>query len=151
MTLTRVQEKMAWWKSRQPGLTGVLLIELAMSQGYMKAKQMFSRFTNAQSQQVNPLLLSNFGLLDSKRLVFGALQIKDAFELGPVMLGHGLMLTASTCTGKLTLAMGYCREMLSSEVVEKLVQMVMDELVDQAHGMMENASIPIQQMSLSID
>ncbi|MCE1254314.1 MAG: hypothetical protein LWX83_12300 [Anaerolineae bacterium] len=33
-TLKKVQEKMAHWKSRQPGLTGAIIMELAMLQGF---------------------------------------------------------------------------------------------------------------------
>jgi NRPS condensation-like uncharacterized protein len=127
-TLVKVHAQMEGWKSRQPGLTGAMLIELAMLQGYAKAKQMLSRMTTIRSNRVTPLLLSNFGLLDAKRLVFGDLKIDQAFVLGPVMLGHGLMLTASTYIDQLTLAMGYCMGNIEQKQVEALLEQVQQEL-----------------------
>jgi NRPS condensation-like uncharacterized protein len=92
--------------------------------------------------------LNNFGLLDSKRLVFGSLELKDAFELGPVMFGHGLMLTASTYAGKMTLAMGYCREMISPEIMGKLMQTVVDELLGQIEDERIDATLKMAPVSI---
>lgn len=74
-------------------------------------------------------MLSNFGLLDEKRRSFGRTPIRDVFELGPVMFTQGLMLTASTCHERLTLAMGYCQGLISRNVIEGLLQRVDDELI----------------------
>ncbi len=127
-TLEKVKAQMGRWKSRQPGLTGAMLIELAMLQGYAKAKAMIGRMTAPRSNRVTPLLLSNFGLLDAKRLAFDDLKIDGAFVLGPVMFGHGLMLTASTYAGQMTLAMGYCRGNIQQKSVEALLEQVAQEL-----------------------
>jgi NRPS condensation-like uncharacterized protein len=101
---------------------------MAMLQGFAKAKTMIGSMTRVRSNRVTPLLLSNFGLLDEKRLAFGSLEIADAFMLGPVMFGHGVMLTASTIGGQMTLAIGYCQSNIASETIEGLLQQVRMEL-----------------------
>jgi NRPS condensation-like uncharacterized protein len=128
-TLSNVQAQMARWKSRQPGLTGMMLIELAMLQGYAKAKALLGKMTAIRSNRVTPLLLSNFGQLDARRLVFGSLKIQEAYVLGPIMFGHSLMLTASTYAGRMRLAMGYCQGSIEKETVEGLLEQVYQELV----------------------
>jgi NRPS condensation-like uncharacterized protein len=127
-TLAGVQAEMSRLKANQPGLTGAILIEMAMLQGFAKAKTMIGSMTRVRSNRVTPLLLSNFGLLDEKRLAFGSLEIADAFMLGPVMFGHGVMLTASTIGGQMTLAIGYCQSNIASETIEGLLQQVRMEL-----------------------
>jgi NRPS condensation-like uncharacterized protein len=145
-TLLRVQEKMIWWKSRLPGLTGPMLIELVMVQGYQKAKEMLAKMTSGMSQKANPVLLSNFGILEQDRLVFGGLKIREAYELGPVMFGHGLMLTASTYQGQLTLAMGFCEGLIPRENMENMVQMVADELLNRVAWTVPAESLALQPM-----
>jgi NRPS condensation-like uncharacterized protein len=127
-TLAGVQSEMARLKTGLPGLTGAMLIEMAMLQGFAKAKAMIGKMTRVRSNRVTPLLLSNFGLLDAKRLAFGSLEIAEAFMLGPVMFGHGVMLTASTFAGQMTLAIGYCQTNITSEIVENLLEQVRMEL-----------------------
>jgi len=115
-TLAQVSSQMEYWKGRQPGMTGALLLELAMAQGYRRAKRMISRTTSAESEGVNPLLFSNLGLLDAERLDFGGVPAREAFVLGPVMFGHGLMLTASTYAWRMTLALRYCQGTIRQDV-----------------------------------
>ncbi|MCE1254315.1 MAG: hypothetical protein LWX83_12305 [Anaerolineae bacterium] len=86
-------------------------------------------------------MLSNFGLLDKNRLIFAGASIDDAFELGPVMFKHGLMLTASTYNDRLTLASGYCRDYINSAVIEGLLQQVVDELVSLVN---ETLTVPMR-------
>ncbi len=105
-----------------------MLIEMAMLQGFAKARAMIASMTRVRSNRVTPLLLSNFGLLDPQRLAFGSLVIAEAFMLGPVMFGHGVMLTASTFAGQMTLAIGYCQGCIASETVEKMLEQVCGEL-----------------------
>jgi len=127
-TLIQVKNSVSHWKSREPGLTGAMLIELALIGGYRKAKKMIGGMATSTGNQINPLLLSNFGVIDENRLTFGSLQILQAFELGPVMFGHGLMLTASTYRNQMTLAFGYCESNLSRNEIENLIEQVNDEL-----------------------
>ncbi len=126
--LSDVQAQMKRWKSGRPGLTGAMLIELAMLQGFHKANAMLGQMTAVRSNQVNPLLLSNFGLMDESRLVFGSAEIVDAYLLGPVMFKRGLMLTASTYADRLTLAIGYCQGCISASVIEAILEQVWVEL-----------------------
>jgi NRPS condensation-like uncharacterized protein len=139
-TLAKVTAQMGRWKSRQPGLTGAMLIELAMLQGFARAKAMIGGMTTPRSNRVTPLLLSNFGLLDESRLSFGSLNIQAAYVLGPVMFGHGLMLTASTYAHQMTLAMGYCQGCIASETVERLLEQVWQEL----NALLESAAVDFQ-------
>jgi len=44
------------------------------------------------------------------------------------MFGHGVMLTASTFAGQMTLAIGYCQGSIASETVESLLEQVRSEL-----------------------
>jgi NRPS condensation-like uncharacterized protein len=127
-TLAGVQAEMNRLKANQPGLTGAMLIEMAMLQGFAKAKAMIGSMTRVRSNRVTPLLLSNFGLLDAQRLAFSSLEIAEAFMLGPVMFGHGVMLTASTFAGQMTLAIGYCQINIASETIEGLLEQVRMEL-----------------------
>jgi NRPS condensation-like uncharacterized protein len=127
-TLAEVQTTMNHWKSGQPGLTGAMLMELAFVLGYAKGKAQVQQMTAPHGNHVAPLLLSNLGILDASRLVFGDLKIEDAYELGPVMLNNGLMLTASTYNDRLVLGMGYCRSNIPAELVEGLVEAVSCEL-----------------------
>jgi NRPS condensation-like uncharacterized protein len=127
-TLASVKSAMARWKSGQPGLTGAMLMELAFALGYAKGKAQVQRLTTAQGTDLSPLLLSNLGVLDVNRLRFGNVKIESAYELGPIMLNHGLMLTASTWADRLTLGMGYCQGNLAAEIMEGLVEAVKCEL-----------------------
>ena len=127
-TLASVKSTMAHWKSNQPGLTGAMIMELAFALGYAKGKAQVQRIASAHGKDVSPLLLSNLGVLDANRLDFGLLKIESAYELGPIMLNNGLMLTASTYADHLTLGMGYCRGNLAAEIVEGLVEAVKCEL-----------------------
>jgi NRPS condensation-like uncharacterized protein len=129
-TLVGVQSEMGRLKTGLPGLTGAMLIEMAMLQGFAKAKAMIGSMTRVRSNRVTPLLLSNFGLLDPQRLAFGSLEIAEAYMLGPVMLGHGVMLTASTFAGQMTLAIGYCQGCIASETIESLLEQVRQELCE---------------------
>jgi NRPS condensation-like uncharacterized protein len=129
-TLAQVTASTGCWKARQPGLTGVMLIELAMLRGYAAAKAMLGGMAAPKGDRISPLLFSNFGILDSSRLVFGSSQIRGAFVLGPVMFGNGLMLTASTYAGQMTLAMGYCQGRISEEKIEAILETVSQELLD---------------------
>ncbi len=129
-TLAGVQSEMSRLKTGQPGLTGAMLIEMAMLQGFAKAKAMIGSMTRVRSNRITPLLLSNFGLLDAKRLAFGSLEIAEAYMLGPVMFGHGVMLTASTFAGQMTLAIGYCQGCIASETIEGLLDQVRQELCE---------------------
>jgi NRPS condensation-like uncharacterized protein len=129
-TLAGVQSEMSRLKTGQPGLTGAMLIEMAMLQGFAKAKAMIGSMTRVRSNRITPLLLSNFGLLDAKRLAFGSLEIAEAYMLGPVMFGHGVMLTASTFAGQMTLAIGYCQGCIASETIEGLLEQVRQELCE---------------------
>src|SRR5450756_880416 len=64
-TLTGVQAEMDRLKARQPGLTGEVLIEMAMLHGFAKAKAMIGGMTKIRSNRVTPLLLGNLGILDA--------------------------------------------------------------------------------------
>ncbi len=127
-TLAGVQSEMGRLKTGFPGLTGAMLIEMAMLQGFARAKAIIGSMTRVRSNRVTPLLLSNFGLLDPQRLAFGSLEIAEAYMLGPVMFGHGVMLTASTFAGQMTLAIGYCQGCIASETIEGLLEQVCMEL-----------------------
>jgi NRPS condensation-like uncharacterized protein len=145
-TLADVIIKMGRWKASQPGLTGAMLIELAMAQGFAAAKAAIGRMTAVRSNRVTPLLLSNFGILDVKKLIFGSLEIQQAFVLGPIMFGHGLMLTASTYADQMTLAMGYCQGNIEKNLVEALIEQIWQEMLAQiqpVYTIVENASLPI--------
>ncbi|MEA4907231.1 MAG: hypothetical protein VB089_06420 [Anaerolineaceae bacterium] len=127
-TLADVVAHMGRWKARRPGLTGAMLIQLAVLPGFARAKATIGRLTATSSCRVAPLLLSNFGLLDEERLAFGRLPVRQAWMLGPVMFGHGLMLTASTYAGQMTLAMGTCAGSIAPQTVEGLLDRVWQEL-----------------------
>ncbi len=120
-------EEMARWKSRRPGLTGAILMELAMAGGYRRAQAHFNQILPSNNK-VSPLLLSNLGILDAARLCFGSAVVTDAFALTPVMLGHGMLLGVSTYRDTLTLSLGYCRGLLAKETIDGLLDKIMDEL-----------------------
>ena len=128
-TLEQVKAQMQRWKSRRPGLTGAMLIELAMLQGFTRANAMVANMTKANTGQVNPLLLSNFGALDAARLRLGPTEIQDVTLLGPIMLRNGFMLTASTYNQQMTLASGYCTGRLSRPLMESLLEAVYQGLL----------------------
>ena len=66
--------------------------------------------------------MSKSGLLDAHRLAFGSLEIAEAFMPEPVMFGHGVILTASTLAGQMTLVICYCQSWISRETVESLLE-----------------------------
>jgi NRPS condensation-like uncharacterized protein len=125
--LSKVVETMARWKSRRPGVTGAILMELAMAGGYRNAQARFNQMVPMGSK-VSPLLLSNLGILDASRLVFGSAAVLDAFALTPIMLGHGLMLGVSSYRDTLTLSIGYCQGLIAESTIEGLLDRVMQEL-----------------------
>lgn len=125
--LSKVVETMARWKSRRPGLTGAILMELAMAGGYRNAQARFSQMVPIGSK-VSPLLLSNLGILDASRLAFGSAAVLDAIALTPIMLGHGLMLGVSSYRDTLTLSIGYCQGLIAETTIKDLLERVVSEL-----------------------
>ncbi|HMD88033.1 MAG TPA: hypothetical protein VKF38_02615, partial [Anaerolineaceae bacterium] len=127
-TLAKVSAEMLRFKANQPGLTSALLVELVMAGGYAKGKELLSKATSGWSTTINPLLSSNFGVLDAKRLSFGKTQLADAWMYSPIMFGHGLMLGTSTYNDCMTMTIGYCQGVLARQTIEGLLDVIQEEL-----------------------
>jgi NRPS condensation-like uncharacterized protein len=128
-TLTKVSAEMLKFKSNQPGLGSAILVDLVMGRGFAKGKELLSKATSGWSGKINPLLSSNFGILDPKQLSFGSVQLADAWMYSPIMFGHGLMLGTSTFNDRMTLTIGYCQGMLARQTIEGLLDAIVHELL----------------------
>lgn len=142
-TLAQTVAAVNRWKAREPGLTGVMLIDLAMAGGFQNAKKFFGRGDPGQDTLVSPLLLSNLGILDGQRLALADAPVVEAYELGPVMFGHGMMLTASTYQGCLTLAMGFCAGCLDPAVAARLMDSIWEDVAHQGSLMRNEPPAPV--------
>jgi NRPS condensation-like uncharacterized protein len=126
-TLARVVEAMAPLKRDRPGIDGLLLFDLAFSllsfRRLQKATAGAVRFGGGLVPN-----LSNFGVLDPRRLAFGEVEIEDAFMASPVFYPPSVMVGASTVRERLTRTFGYCAAALAPEWAEGLLDGFVDQL-----------------------
>ncbi len=128
-TLSTVSTEMLKFKADQPGLGSALLVNLVMARGFAKGKELLTKATSGWSETLNPLLSSNFGVLDAERLSFGKNSPADAWMYSPIMFGHGLMLGTSTYNNHMTLTIGYCQGLLARQTIEGLLDEIVNELL----------------------
>jgi NRPS condensation-like uncharacterized protein len=145
-TLSRVSAEMLRFKADQPGLASALLVDLVMAGGYAKGKELLSKATSGWGKAINPLLSSNFGILDAKRLSFGKIQPVDAWMYSPIMFGHGLMLGTSTFNDCMTMTIGFCKGILARQTIEGFLDAIRDELLS-----LIDAGLPLPAVSAQMN
>lgn len=74
------------------------------------------------------IILSNFTIIDEKRLDFGVSAIEDAYEVGTISYGRELMLCASTYNNRLTLSTGFCHSNIEQFDIDKIMDAIKSEL-----------------------
>jgi NRPS condensation-like uncharacterized protein len=116
-------------KANRTGLEGMISLSLALRTGFapmrLMAQQM--RGQNIKYGKANPVL-SNFGLIDPRRLDFGDAAVQDAYMLGPTLFAPGLMLAVSTFGGTMTFAVGLAPAATDRGTVERLLDVFDGEL-----------------------
>ena len=144
LTLSKVSAEMLRFKSNQPGLGSAILVDLVLARGFAKGKELLAKATSGWSGTLNPLLSSNFGVLDAKRLSFGSLHLADAWMYCPIMFGHGLMLGTGTFNDRLTMTIGYCQGTLARQTIEGLLDTIVHELLSVIDREPQLPAVPAQ-------
>lgn len=135
VTLSRVSAAMARKKNRNPGYECATGAERAEKLSFRQALTYFrfisklSEFTSNYCFYCSPGL-SNLGLLSRSLLRFGDTVVTDAYIIPPVIRAPGLMLVASSYNGTLTLATGYYKGSVNRRHMEKLLNKIMNELLE---------------------
>lgn len=75
-----------------------------------------------------PPTVMNIGILDEQRLVFGDQVPRAAQILGPVLRAPGFAATVTTYRGELTVCLAYREELVATDLVERALRGMDDEL-----------------------
>jgi NRPS condensation-like uncharacterized protein len=128
-TLERVKEVMNRQKARSP-LVGAYAIGIPFRfMNYPKASAAMQQMTAGRANKgVAMPLLSNFGKLEPERLAFDGSDPTDAYITTPIMFPPYLMLGVTGYRGSLTLTSGYCRDGVGNDSVERILDLVLEEL-----------------------
>ena len=128
-TFLKVKSVMDRMKGSSP-LVGAYAVGIPFRlMNYRKASMVMEQMTLGRANRgVAMPLLSNFGKLEPERLCFDGRRPTDAFITTPVMYPPYLMLGVSGYDGSLTFTSGYCREGVGNDSVEKMMDLVIDEL-----------------------
>jgi NRPS condensation-like uncharacterized protein len=138
-TLSRVVSVMNEIKNGYPGLQSAIGLEriekisfsetLAYYQVPSKIIEMALQCPTYCGDKCIPTL-SNLGFITKSLLKFGANVVTDAYIVPPVVRVPGFLLMVSTYNSIITLAIDYYEATISKDEIEKLLNLIKDELVE---------------------
>lgn len=138
-TLKRVISMMKEIKKEYPGLQSAIGLErieklkyrdtLAYYQASPEAKK--ATFCILYNGDKCVPTLSNLGYLSKSLIKFGNSTVTDAYIVPPVVRAPGLLLMANSYNSVLTFAIGYYKHTVSRENIEKLLNKIRDELIEE--------------------
>mgnify|MGYP001063750606 FL=1 len=128
-TLVRVKESMDTIKSQNPGLSSAAGMELLASKKLSEVKEMYKQQYELALQMGMALpLLTNFGSIADKPIMFGEVQAQDGYITSPIMYAPFFTMGASSYNGRLTFTIGYHSPDTTKEKVEQFLESVVNEL-----------------------
>jgi NRPS condensation-like uncharacterized protein len=138
-TLTRVAKMVKDIKKGYPGLQSAIGLERIEKLSFKDTLAYYQVSPESKRSSYCPLYygdkcvptLSNLGYLSKSLIKFGSNTVYDAYILPPVVRAPGVLLMACSYNSVLTLATGYYKHTVSRENVEKLVDKIKDELVEE--------------------
>lgn len=135
-TLARATAEAARLKTGQPGLGSAFLLEyVGRLQGATGLRRtVVEPMERGRAAGISFPFLSNFGVLDPGRLVFGGVVPDRAIVLGPAGYAPFMMLGVSSYQDTLTLASGYAEGETDGALVARIVQDVAHDLREYAGG-----------------
>lgn len=134
-TLSRVKSFMSFKKDQNPGYqstTGAERAEKFNFRYFLAFSKFMSRYSEMSSQNCHYCSpgLSNVGIISKSLLKFGENVVTEAYFIPPVVRAPGLMLVASSYNGIMTLATGYYKGSVNRNHLEKLLNKIKDELIE---------------------
>lgn len=138
-TLQRVVSMMKEIKKKYPGLQSALGLERIEKLKYRDTLAYYQASPEAKKATFCPLYsgdkcvptLSNLGYLSKSLIQFGSSTVTDAYIVPPVVRAPGLLLMANSYNSVLTFAIGYYKHTVSRENIEKLLNKIRDELIEE--------------------
>jgi len=128
-TLVRVKESMDTIKSQNPGLSSAAGMELLASKKLSEVKEMYKQQYELALQMGMALpLLTNFGSIADKPIMFGEVQAQDGYITSPIMYAPFFTMGASSYNGRLTFTIGYHSPDTIKEKVEQFLESVVNQL-----------------------
>lgn len=137
-TMQRITAMMKGLKMGYPGLQSALGLERIERIDFRETLAYYQAAVDPQkAKYFCPLFcgdkcvptLSNVGYLSKALIKFGKNTVVDAFILPPVVRAPGLLLMASSYNSVLTLALGYYKNTVSRDAIDKFVNNMKIELV----------------------
>ncbi len=138
-TLQRISIMMKEIKQGYPGLQSALGLERLENISFADVLAYYRTVMDTKRiQEFCPLYcgdkcvptLSNIGYVSDSLIKFGDRTVIDAYILPPVIRAPGLLLIAGTYNSVLTLAAGYYKSTVSSDNVDKLIDIIKQELIE---------------------
>ncbi len=138
-TLGRVVSMMKDIKNSYPGLQSAIGLEriektsfheiLSYYQAVMETKKIDSFCPLYCGDRCVPTL-SNLGYISKALIKFGEITVDDSYMLPPIVRAPGLLLLASSYNSVLSLSAGFFKSTISRENVERLLNKIMEELIE---------------------
>ena len=128
-TLLETHQALAALKRKAPGIGAAIILEMIFKLGFSRTNRALEElFTSSLTTGwANPLFI-NTGVIDEKRLKFGAAKVLNAHLLGPSLLVPGLTMTASSFKNRLTLSVGSSPAVNSAGYIKKLMDSMINTL-----------------------
>jgi NRPS condensation-like uncharacterized protein len=124
-TLKKVRDDMNTKKNDFPGLEGFprLIVLFKLLPYSVLKRKIFRRFeppkiTNRQSGGMPPSL-TNMGIIDSKKLVFGDVGVKDAYLTGAINYSPGFQMGVSSFKESITCSVCFCNTGEDKKLVDR--------------------------------
>ncbi len=122
-TVSKVSEAMSRRKNGYPGLNGLSLLKLAYKLPFAFSQRILKK------HYANPMIgLTNIGILDSNRLVFGSVPVRDAYVAASVKYTPYFQMGLTTYKDSITFTVSqYCTES-DRETIQRFFSLLDQEL-----------------------
>lgn len=128
-TLQRVKQAMDKIKSQSPGISSAAGMQLMSGMNLSALRDMVKRqHEQAMQMEMALPLITNFGVIADKPVMFGHLQAEDGYMVSPIMYAPFFAMGVSTYLNRLTFSIGYHTPGTSREKVEQFLCRISEEL-----------------------
>jgi NRPS condensation-like uncharacterized protein len=124
-TLARVRQLMGGFKNGSLGLGTMALMTLGSLFGGAAIKRKYRAASVRGSRFIN---LTNFGVFDDSRLVFGSVHLNSLYGIGPLQFPPGILIAVSTFSGTLNLVVQSNDAQRFQPIVRGLLEQITAEL-----------------------
>lgn len=128
-TLRRVRERMGVWAKTCYGARPALNAEKITALGYKMTKRILeTTFRMSGGSGKSYPWFTNIGVLEESKLWFDGCTPIAGSMYGPAAFGASIVPTVSTYRNTLTICMGFCARDVDSAVIDRVLQLVQEEL-----------------------